>query len=313
MDQAFELNDGVWPTMVTPFTPDNRLDNAGIEALVDRFVARGVDGLFAVCQSSEMFFLSLDERVTLAKMVVDAVGGRVGVIASGHVSEQFADQVREITAISETGIDAFVLVTNRIASRESDDATCVKYMERLLAEVPPHVALGLYECPYPFKRLMSTAVLEWCAGTGRFFFLKDTSCDPVRINERAQRLGSTRLKLYNAHTGTLLDSLRLGYAGFSGVMGNFHPELYRALCVAARVGDPKADRIQDYLAMASVFEYQHYPVNAKYYLQQAGLPIHLHTRARDASLLDPSEYPTIEALFRTDAWMHASLAVAARS
>ena len=34
------------------------------------------------------------------------------------------------------------------------------------------------------------------------------------------------MKLYNANTATLLESMREGAAGYSGVMANFHPELY---------------------------------------------------------------------------------------
>ncbi len=58
-----EFPKGVWPTMVTPFGLDGRLDEAALRALVDWYIARGVDGLFAVCQSSEMFELDLAERV----------------------------------------------------------------------------------------------------------------------------------------------------------------------------------------------------------------------------------------------------------
>ena len=73
--------------MVTPFTNDDRLDREALEAMVEWYLARGVDGLFAVCQSSEMFFLTLPERVALAKAVVDFAGGRAEVIASGHISD----------------------------------------------------------------------------------------------------------------------------------------------------------------------------------------------------------------------------------
>ena len=34
------------------------------------------------------------------------------------------------------------------------------------------------------------------------------------------------MKLYNANTSTLLESMKYGAAGYSGVMANFHPALY---------------------------------------------------------------------------------------
>ncbi len=73
-----------------------------------------MDALFAVCQSSEMQSLSLDERVALARFVVEKVQGRVPVIASGHISDELSEQTQELQAMAGTGIDALVLVTNHL-------------------------------------------------------------------------------------------------------------------------------------------------------------------------------------------------------
>ena len=64
------MPNGVWPTMVTPFTDTDEVDYGALEELVEWYIGAGVDGLFAVCQSSEMFFLSLGERVAIAEFVV---------------------------------------------------------------------------------------------------------------------------------------------------------------------------------------------------------------------------------------------------
>ena len=49
--------------MLTAFQEDGGLDLAGADALVDFYLEGGSHGLFAVCQSSEMFFLDDDERL----------------------------------------------------------------------------------------------------------------------------------------------------------------------------------------------------------------------------------------------------------
>ncbi|WP_334546035.1 dihydrodipicolinate synthase family protein [Rhizobium leguminosarum] len=105
---------GIVPVMLTPFTPDNRIDWEGLERLVEWYIANGADTLFAVCQSSEMQKLSLEERVELSKKVVSLAAGRVRVISSGHISESRDDQRAELVAMAETGIDALVLVSNRL-------------------------------------------------------------------------------------------------------------------------------------------------------------------------------------------------------
>ena len=45
---------GVWPVMLTPFTEENQVDYPALKELVEWYIENGVDGLFAVCQSSEM-------------------------------------------------------------------------------------------------------------------------------------------------------------------------------------------------------------------------------------------------------------------
>ncbi|WP_044643394.1 dihydrodipicolinate synthase family protein, partial [Klebsiella variicola] len=108
---------GVVPVMLTPFTTDDQIDYPALAKLIDWYLAKGVDALFAVCQSSEMQYLSLQERVELARFVVYHVAGRIPVIASGHISDDLAAQKEELLAMSQTGIDALVLVTNHLDPR----------------------------------------------------------------------------------------------------------------------------------------------------------------------------------------------------
>ncbi|MFQ5623643.1 MAG: dihydrodipicolinate synthase family protein, partial [Paracoccaceae bacterium] len=106
---------GVVPVMLTPFEAGGGIDWEGYAALIEWYLANGADALFAVCQSSEMQHLTLEERVALAEFAVRAVNGRVPVLASGHVAESFDDQRAELRRMADTGIDVLVMVTNRLA------------------------------------------------------------------------------------------------------------------------------------------------------------------------------------------------------
>ena len=84
---------GSWPVMLTPFTEDNKIDYDGLKELVDWYIKNGVSGMFAVCQSSEMFYLSLEERVKYAAKTVEFAAGRVPVFV--HVGAwNLKDQTR---------------------------------------------------------------------------------------------------------------------------------------------------------------------------------------------------------------------------
>ena len=62
------IPDGVYPTMVTPFTEDNKIAYHAVEARIGWYAEKGVDGIFAICQSSEIFFLSFEERLELLRL-----------------------------------------------------------------------------------------------------------------------------------------------------------------------------------------------------------------------------------------------------
>jgi len=289
------IPDGVWPTMLTPFTKDNEVDYEGLEALIEWYIKKGVDGLFAVCQSSEMYFLSLEERVEIARFVKEKSAGRVPVVASGHISDDMDEQIRELTAMADTGIDALVIVNNHFAAENEGDDIWRKNAEKVMNAIPD-IPLGIYECPAPYKRLMSPELLKWCADTGRFFFLKDTCCDVEQLRLKSEAVKGTQLKIFNANSATLLESLKLGISGFSGVMANFHPDLYVWLTRNWSKEPKKAEILQDFLGMASLAECQVYPVNAKYYLQLEGVAIELYTRSRKKSNFRKSDQLVIDEL-----------------
>ncbi|NHN31381.1 dihydrodipicolinate synthase family protein [Paenibacillus agricola] len=280
--------DGVWPTMVTPFTEANEIDYKALGNLIDWYIDRGVHGLFAVCQSSEMFMLSLEERVELTTFVKKHAAGRVPVIASGHVSDSLEGQIEEIKEISAVGIEAFVMVSNRLAAQDESDDIWKQNAEAILAAVPD-ISFGIYECPYPYKRLMSPELLAWCASTGRFLFLKDTCCNLEQIQAKLQAVSGSPLKIFNANSATLLESLKIGAAGFSGIMANFHPELYAWLLNNWQSDPEQAAMLQNYIGISSMVEHQLYPVNAKYYLQEQGLGFTLQCRVKDANLFDAKD------------------------
>lgn len=287
MGYNFPKNDfpgGVWPVMLTPFTQDGEIDAQALAALVDWYIESGVSGLFAACQSSEIFELSFEERIRIARITVEAAKGRVPVVASGHTSDSLEDQARDITAIWETGVDAVILLTNRLAAQEESDEVWLANYHRLEEMIGEDIKLGVYECPRPYKRLLSIPIIREISATGRFYFLKDTCCVAADMKERIEAIRGTNLKLYNANATTTLQSVRDGAAGYSGIMANFHPELWVWLC--GHPDNADADKVQEVLMAASLIERQLYPVNAKFHLREIeGLPMETVSRVQDNSLL----------------------------
>ena len=279
-----QISNGIYPVMITPYTADNRLDLEAVDRMVEFYAAGGCQGVFAVCQSSEMFDLSEDERVALAARVVKAVRGRMNVVASGHISDAIEDQLRELGRIAATGVDGVVMVSNRLAKADESDEVFIANMNRIL-EALPDVTFGMYECPYPYKRLLSDQALAAMRDSGRFSFIKDTCCNAALIAHRI-RLLDGKIQLFNANCATLLDTLRSGAAGFSGIMANYHPDLFVWLYANYEKQPEKAEELMAALSVLSGTERACYPVCCKYHMGLVGVPMEIISRSRDAAGFD---------------------------
>ena len=182
--QARPSIEGIVPVMLTPFDDSGAIDYAGLERLIEWYIAHGSDALFAVAQSSEMQFLTLAERSALGRFVVEKVAGRIPVVVSGHISDDPAAQAEELSVAAATGAQGVVLVTNRLDPAREGTRAFAANLERLLARLPADVPLGLYECPAPYRRLLSDDELKLCIDTGHFIMLKDGSCDLPTVKRR---------------------------------------------------------------------------------------------------------------------------------
>ncbi|MDI9648386.1 dihydrodipicolinate synthase family protein [Burkholderia cenocepacia] len=273
--------EGIVPVMLTPFDDAGAIDYAGLERLIEWYLAHGSDALFAVAQSSEMQFLSLAERAALARFVVERVGGRVPVVASGHISDDLDAQVAELCAAAESGAQGVVLVTNRLDPQRKGSAALLDHLHRLLARLPSDLPLGLYECPAPYRRLLSDDELRACIDTGRFVMLKDVSCDLATVKRRVALAAGSPLKILNANAAIAWDAMQAGSAGFNGVFTNFHPDLYQWLRTRGESNPVLADELSTFLVVSAVSEALGYPALAKLYHQRIGTFGSIKCRAID--------------------------------
>lgn len=278
-------------TMITPYNADGSIDYKTAEKYVEWYYDAGLTGIFSVCQSSEIFYLSLEERVKLNSVVykkakeLERKGNRkFTVVSSGHVSDDPDSQAEELNTIYESGTDALILITNRLAAENESDDVFIKNTDKLISKLPSDAKLGFYECPYPYKRLVTPKVLRYCVETGRFRYMKDTCCDDKIIKERCEILCGSGFELLNANCQTLLSSIKNGANGYCGIMANFHPKLYSWLC--DNHTDKDAEKIQ---AIIGTFGFTEvglpYPLTAKYNMNLCGIKTENIARNRNSAEL----------------------------
>jgi len=272
--------------MLTPFTPAGAIDWGALDALTDWYIASGVAGLFAVCLSSEMYALEHAERLLLAEHVVHRAAGRVPVVASGTFGGPIEAQAAGVRQMAGTGVTAVVVIVNQLVPQDAPEADWLAAAARLV-DGTRDVPLGLYECPVPHHRLLSPDALRWAASTGRYLFHKDTCRRIGPIRDKIAATRGTPFRFYNAHTPTLLASLRAGGAGYSGTAANLYPELLVWLCRHYAERPERAERLQHLLSVCDRAAATQYPTVAKEYLAADGLPIGPTCRVPQTPLEEP--------------------------
>lgn len=270
---------GFIPVMLTPFNNDGSIDYKTLTALTELYLKSGVTGLFANCLSSEMFELSEAERLQVTKHVVDVVAGQVPVVATGTFEGTIQQQADFTNKIYGTGIDAVILISGLLAKETDSDAVFVDNVHQLL-NLTLGVPTGFYECPVPYKRVLTAEQLGDFVNTGRVIYHKDTSLDLNQIKAKLSVVKNPDFGLYDAYMVHAIESLKAGSAGLSCIQGNFFPELIVWICDNYNDAS-KADElvaVQQFLIANMGVMHDVYPIVAKYALQKRGLSISNFTR-----------------------------------
>lgn len=270
------------PVMLTPFKDNGSIDFDGLTRLTEMYLHAGVQGLFANCQSSEMYELIDEEKLQIVNHVMKIAAASVPVVAVGNFGKTITNQAEFINRIYDTGVQAVIIVTSLIATANEEPEVFEERVFKLF-DLMGKIPLGFYECPEPYKRLLTPKQLAKFVATGRVIYHKDTSLDIAMVREK---LKVTRaypsFGLYDAYAVNALDSLRAGAAGLSCIQGNFFPELIVWLCEHCDNTDSREEvnKVQEFLKDNMEVVHTSYPMAAKHYLKKSGLNISTFTRMK---------------------------------
>ncbi len=265
--------------MLTPFKDNGEVDFKALTELTEYYIKAGASGLFANCLSSEMYELSEKERLQVVKHVVDVAAGGVSVVATGTFGGEIQTQADFVKRIHDTGVDAVIVITGLMAAQEESDEVFAANTLKLL-DLTDNIPLGFYECPVPYKRVISPELLKTFIDTNRIIYHKDTCLDIDQVTRKIEAGKGHKFGLYDAYMGHAVASLNAGAAGLSCIQGNYWPDLIVWLCdnfnnpaLAAEVAKVQQFHIENMDVMHNV-----YPITAKYFLQKRGLSLSAFTR-----------------------------------
>lgn len=229
---------GVFPAVTTQLHEDLTIDVAGTQRVVDGLIRDGIDGLIALGTVGENNSLEPAEKRTVLEGIVEAVAGRIPVIAG--VSEydarravRFAQDAERIGATGLMVLPPMVYVPT-------------------LAELTEHfrkIAHGtrlpimLYNNPPAYRTNIDAKVLADLANVENIVAVKESAPDPRRFTDLRNQCGD-RYVLFAGLDDLALEALYLGAQGWvSGLTNAFPRESVEMVAAQARGDHAKAREI----------------------------------------------------------------------
>jgi 4-hydroxy-tetrahydrodipicolinate synthase len=232
---------GSIPALVTPFK-NGALDLETLKKLVEWHIGEGSHGFVPVGTTGESPTLTHSEHDAVVDTVVQAVGGRVPVIA-GAGSNNTLESIRLAQAAEKSGADAILVVTpyyNKPTQRG------------LIAHFTAvhdccNLPIIIYNIPGRSVVDMSPETMGQLAGLPRIIGVKDATGDLARVPQQRITCGKDFIQL-SGEDATALGYNAHGGRGCISVTANVAPKLCAEFQDATLAGDyAKALEYQDRL------------------------------------------------------------------
>jgi len=196
---------GIYSLMLTPYNEDLTIDCKTYEEYTHWQVSQGVEHLFAVCGSSEMSSLTLEERLTLARLTVKNKGNTT-VVATANMEKDLDAQIEEVKKMSDTGVDGVVFTTKGMGDRQDE---LVEYIGTLSKYTS--LPVFMYEFPGLKPHLISGDTYGRLVRECGIFGIKDTTCTVEGIKQKLDQKGDSCV--IQANMPFLFEAFKLGSRG----------------------------------------------------------------------------------------------------
>jgi len=214
---------GCYVATLTPFDTRDRLDVGVVKAHAEWLVAHGVAGLCPAGTTGEFLYLTKEEKRDVVAATVEAVGGRVPILA-GVWALRHAECVDLARAAEEAGADG-VFLPPPIYYPAGDDVIFAHYLAVHGATALPVFA---YNIPRYAANAISLHCLERLQAEGVIAGVKDSTGNVERMSELVQTCGQTGV-VFAASDSFASQGRKLGADGFISAIANLMPGQFAQL------------------------------------------------------------------------------------
>lgn len=221
---------GVFPAVTTKFHADERIDAEGTAKHIDFQVRNGVHGIVTCGSLGEASTLSLEEKLDVARIALDASDGRVPVLA--NVSETSTrEALRYIEGANQLGVAGFMVMPSVIYVADAREAMLNVRTMADAAQKPVMV----YNNPIAYRVDLLPAHMAELADCEWIVAIKESCGDIRRITDLRNALGD-RYQLFLGVDDLAYEGLALGCDGLLAGVGCTFPRETVALYDLMKAG-----------------------------------------------------------------------------
>lgn len=226
--------------LVTPMTDAGGVDLDGLERLVEDLVTAGIDGLVPCGTTGEFSALTDEERRTVIEATVDAVDGRVPVMA-GVGGTAVGNVRRHITEADAVGADSVLLVAPFFGGQSSVEGNEAFFRAVLEDSSLPAY---LYNIPQAAGQELPVETVVALADHEHVRGIKDSSGDLTYFGDILRRTPD-EFEVHQGWDAGFLPTLALGADGGINALSHLYPQAFRDVADAVAAGElERARRLQ---------------------------------------------------------------------
>ncbi len=221
---------GIFPAITTKFHADESIDAESTARHIDFQIRNGIHGIVTCGSLGEASTLSLEEKLQVAKIALDAADGRVPVLA--NVSETSTrEALRYIDGANKLGVAGYMVMPSVIYVADAREAMANVRAMADAAQRP----LMVYNNPVAYRvdlkpeHMVELADCQWIAA------IKESTGDIRRITDLRNALGD-RYQLFLGVDDLAYEGLALGCDGLLAGVGCAFPRETVALYDLMKAG-----------------------------------------------------------------------------
>ena len=199
---------GVFPALISAFTPDDQLDLSMFRTTLQSQVDAGVHGVILGGSLGEASTLTNEEKEQLVRFSLEYLSGKIPVIL--NIAESSTrDAIHQVALGMKWGVDGFMLLPPM--RYKSDDRETVTYFKTVAAETD--LPVMIYNNPVDYKINVTIDMFAELSESKNINAIKESTRDVTNVTRLINRFGD-RFRILCGVDTLAMEELCLGAHGW---------------------------------------------------------------------------------------------------